>query len=128
MNVNDEQLIESRTERRWTDLGWWERTTLLVGSRSPESSATARAALEQARHLRARSMLTAALGGAGGAVVWITLSLLVGDAGEAQSWLGWLLPAVLFGAIFFLTHLWLSRRQADRLERQARSVIESSGP
>ena len=113
-------------ERRWSDLGWWDRTALSLGFRSPESTATATAMLAQARRLRQRRVLVAGVGGVGATVVWMSLSLLFGAAND-RSGAAWVVSALVFGVVFFAANVWVSGRQAARLEARATEVLESSG-
>ena len=74
-----------------------------------------------------RRVLMAALGGVGGTVVWVSLSLLFGGAADARSGIAWVVSALVFGVVFFAANVWVSGRQAARLEARATEVLESSG-
>lgn len=127
MNSDQTHANGTGSGRQWSDLGWWHRTALLLG-RSPESPTEARVMLGQSRQLRRRRPLTAAVGAAGATIVWLALSMLLGGADE-QSSSAWVVSALAFGVVFFVTNVWLSGRQADRLEERANDLLaRSDGP
>lgn len=122
MTIDPEAVPQgAEAETRWRDLPWQDRTAMMLGRRTPRSEQEARAALGYARLHADRSLLMASLNGVGAAVLWWALSALLGNPLEGT---GVLVPALIFGVVFFVGQLVISRWQARSLEAGARTVLE----